>query len=248
MTGVAGAAPGDSWDRIAGLGGPVRTPGEAVAAFEEAIRVIRLLWSGEGPVRFEGTHYRLQGAEAGPRPAHPIGIWLGALGPRMLDLTGRLADGWIVSSPFTPPAQLPAMQDRIDAAALAAGRDPRVIRRVYNVVGTIRPRGSPVAGPLDGPAEHWVEQLTRYALVDGMDTFILAPREDPERQLRLFAEEVIPALRVAIRRPVPAPASSPGRLTTAMPARSIPGRGARPCARVAGHRRRKHCPNPAAQN
>ncbi len=43
MTGVAGAAPGGSWDRIAGLGGPVRTSREAVAALEEAIRVIRLL-------------------------------------------------------------------------------------------------------------------------------------------------------------------------------------------------------------
>ncbi|MDP9370123.1 MAG: LLM class flavin-dependent oxidoreductase [Chloroflexota bacterium] len=203
-----GLGAGGSWDGIAALGGPVRRSGEAVVALEEAIRVIHLLWSGDGPVRFEGVHYRLEDAQPGPRPAHPISIWLGALGPRMLDLTGRLADGWIVSTPFTPPGQLPAMRARIDAAALAAGRDPGAIRRAYNVVGTIRPRGSRVARPLDGPAEHWVEELTRYTLEEGIDTFILAPQEDPERQLRLFAEEVVPAVRAAVRRPTVTPERS----------------------------------------
>ena len=38
---------------------------------------------------------RLGGARPGPKPAHPIAIWLGTLMPRALALTGRVADGWI---------------------------------------------------------------------------------------------------------------------------------------------------------
>ena len=65
-------------DAIAGFGGSRRTPGESVEALEEAIDVIRLLWSEERSVSFDGKHYRLDGAHPGPRPAHPIGIWVGA--------------------------------------------------------------------------------------------------------------------------------------------------------------------------
>ena len=59
--------------------------------------MIRLMWSGEDSVSFEGRHYRLDGARPGPRPAHPMGIWLGAFKPRMLRLVGRKADGWLPS-------------------------------------------------------------------------------------------------------------------------------------------------------
>ena len=52
-------------------------PGEAVAAFSEAIQVIRALWTPGRRVRIEGTHYRLAGAKPGPFPVHPIGIWVG---------------------------------------------------------------------------------------------------------------------------------------------------------------------------
>ena len=62
---------------------------------EEAIEVIRLCWSGERQVSFEGEHYRLDGHTPGPPPAHDAGIWLGAYGPRMLRLVGRAADGWL---------------------------------------------------------------------------------------------------------------------------------------------------------
>src|SRR5437588_6934822 len=71
-------------DQIAGYGGPRRTPGESVEALEEAIDLIRLLWSDERRVSFEGKHYRLDGAYSGPRPAHPIGIWVAAFKPRMI--------------------------------------------------------------------------------------------------------------------------------------------------------------------
>jgi alkanesulfonate monooxygenase SsuD/methylene tetrahydromethanopterin reductase-like flavin-dependent oxidoreductase (luciferase family) len=56
--------------------------------------VIRLLWSAERSVSFEGKHYRLADARPGRRPADPISIWVGAFKPRMIRLIGRKADGW----------------------------------------------------------------------------------------------------------------------------------------------------------
>ena len=90
-----GLGAGGAWEAIKAIGGPVRTPGESVAAVEEAIQVIRLMWSGERNVRFDGKFYHLAGVQTGPMPPHPIGIWLGAYKPRMLSLVGRAADGWV---------------------------------------------------------------------------------------------------------------------------------------------------------
>ena len=54
---------------------------------------------------FEGHHYQLDGARLGPKPAHEIGIWLGAAKPRALALTGRVADGWAAPlMSYMPPA------------------------------------------------------------------------------------------------------------------------------------------------
>jgi alkanesulfonate monooxygenase SsuD/methylene tetrahydromethanopterin reductase-like flavin-dependent oxidoreductase (luciferase family) len=88
-----GLGAGAFWDAIAAMGGPRRTSGESVAALEEAVRVIRALWTPGDPVHLHGTHYRLDGAAPGPIPPHDIGIWLGAYQARMLRLAGRLADG-----------------------------------------------------------------------------------------------------------------------------------------------------------
>jgi alkanesulfonate monooxygenase SsuD/methylene tetrahydromethanopterin reductase-like flavin-dependent oxidoreductase (luciferase family) len=93
-----GLGAGSFWDAIVAMGGPRRSPGEAVEALEEAVALLRLLWSDQRSVRFTGHHYRVAGVRPGPAPAHPIGIWVGAYGPRMLRLVGRLADGWVPSA------------------------------------------------------------------------------------------------------------------------------------------------------
>ena len=190
-----GLGAGAFWDAVAAMGGPRRTPGEAVEALEEAIGLLRRLWGAERSVRFEGRHYRVAGVKPGPAPAHPIGIWVGAYGPRMLALTGRLADGWVPSASYAPPERLAGAQARIDDAAAAAGRDPAAIRRLYNVSGRIGPGGG---GFLDGPAGQWVEQLLPLVVETGMDTFVVWPSEPPASQLERFAAEVAPALREAV--------------------------------------------------
>lgn len=97
----------------------------------------------------------------GPPPAHPIGIWLGAYGPRMMRVIGRLADGWLPSLPRLPLDEIAGRARMIDEAAERAGRDPRAIRRIANLNGEII--DGPVRGWLEGPPEHWIEELGALA-------------------------------------------------------------------------------------
>jgi alkanesulfonate monooxygenase SsuD/methylene tetrahydromethanopterin reductase-like flavin-dependent oxidoreductase (luciferase family) len=188
-----GLGAGAFWEAIGAMGGPVRSGREALRSLDEAIRIIRAFWSGERTIAFEGEHYSVKGLHPGPAPAYPIGIWLGVGKPRALELTGRLADGWVPSLGWATPELVPELSRRVDEGAAAAGRDPSEIRRVYNVSGTIA--DGPKRGLLEGSPDHWVETLTSFARDLGFDTFIFWPGEDPLGQLEHFAEEVVPALR-----------------------------------------------------
>jgi alkanesulfonate monooxygenase SsuD/methylene tetrahydromethanopterin reductase-like flavin-dependent oxidoreductase (luciferase family) len=193
-------------DIIAGFGGPRRAPGESVEALEEAIDVIRLLWSEERSVSFDGKHYRLHDARPGPRPAHPIGIWVGAFRPRMLRLTGRKANGWLPSLGVLTRDELRAGNEQIDAAAENAGRDPGAVRRIINLQGVIGeepapPRSSLPVGylagePLAGPADWWVDTLAGF-VADGFDTIVFWPVDTAPGQVELLAAEVVPQVRAS---------------------------------------------------
>nr|WP_156000000.1 LLM class flavin-dependent oxidoreductase [Streptomonospora sp. PA3] len=192
-----GLGAGAFWQAVSAMGGPSRTPPEAAGALEEAVEVVRLMWSDRSSVRFDGRHYRLAGVKPGPRPVHDMGIWLGVGGPRLLAAVGRLADGWIPSNTYFPPEKLPAMSERIDAAARDAGRDPARIRRLYNVMGTVDGSGD---APLQGPPRAWVEELSRLAVEVGMDTFVFAPEDGSLAQVERFAAEIAPAVREEVAR------------------------------------------------
>ncbi len=206
-----GLGAGAFWDGVAGMGGPRRTPGESVDALTEAIGVIRALWTPGRAVRLDGTHYRLAGARPGPAPAHPIGIWLGGYKPRMLRLTGSLADGWLPSAPYLPPDRLADANAIIDQAALEAGREPSAVRRLYNIGGTFTGGGREF---LQGPPAVWVEQLAELALTEGLSGFILTTESGGADDLRRFAAEVAPGVRQLVEAERARPPASP---TTAAP-------------------------------
>jgi alkanesulfonate monooxygenase SsuD/methylene tetrahydromethanopterin reductase-like flavin-dependent oxidoreductase (luciferase family) len=195
-----GLGAGAFWDAIEVMGGPRRTPGQAVDALEEAVDVMRTIWdvSERGGVRVDGEHYRVWGAKRGPEPAHDISIWLGAGKPRMLRLIGRKADGWIPPSlPYLIQGDWEDELERgnriIDEAALVAGRDHREIRRLLNISGAFTTSRQ---GLLQGPPEQWVEDLLPLVLEHGFSNFILMT-DDP-RMIEVFAGEVAPALREAV--------------------------------------------------
>ena len=184
-------------DAIAAMGGPRRTAAEHVDAREEAIAVIRGLWTPGPPVRLAGRYHTLDGAEPGPVAPHRIGIWLGAYKRRMLELTGRAADGWVPSLGYAAPEDLARMSRVLGAAAESAGRDPAAVRRAFNISGRFTARGT---GFLQGPPTLWADQLTALVLDHGLSVFILGPGADAAGDLQRFAEEVAPAVREAVER------------------------------------------------
>jgi len=98
-----------------------------VGRLEEAIEVMRLLWGTSDPVDFDGKFFRLERAVLGLEPYEgvPPRIWLAAHGPRMLRMTGRLADGWLPTN-IKPEAYAEKL-GVVRASAEAAGRDPEAI-------------------------------------------------------------------------------------------------------------------------
>ncbi|MFY1670944.1 LLM class flavin-dependent oxidoreductase [Plantactinospora sp. WMMB334] len=192
-----GLGAGGFVDAVAGMGGPRRAPGAARAALAEAIDVIRASWAGE-PYAFQGRHYALEGVRPGPRPRHDLGLWLGVIGPKAVRLVGEKADGWSVSAPYVPPRRVDELNPIIDEAARSAGRDPDRLVRLYNVMGLIGPEDR---DDFHGPVGRWVETLTRLHTEQRMNTFVYWPGGDRERQSRIFAEEVVPAVRAALGQP-----------------------------------------------
>jgi alkanesulfonate monooxygenase SsuD/methylene tetrahydromethanopterin reductase-like flavin-dependent oxidoreductase (luciferase family) len=178
-----GLGAGGFLEAVAANAGPRLTTGQSVSALEEAIAIMREVWTPDGGgIRLQGKHYTVSGAKRGPRPAHDVEIWLGAYKPRMLAVTGRLADGWLPSSGYAGPDQLAAMNKTIDEAAVEAGRDPASVRRLYNLSGRFDGRG----GFLQGPEELWIDQLAELTLEQGMSTYILGS-DDPD-DIHRFAE------------------------------------------------------------
>lgn len=95
-----------------------------VGRLEEALRVIRLLWEADGPVDFHGTFFNLESAVLGldPYGGAPPPIWLAAHGPRMLEIAGRLTDGWMPTN--ITPEDYASKLAVIRESAERAGRDP----------------------------------------------------------------------------------------------------------------------------
>jgi FAD/FMN-containing dehydrogenase len=182
-----GLGAGGFWDAIEGMGGTRLTPGEGVTALGEAIEIIRGIWDAGNrrPLRVDGRFHAVKGAKRGPAPAHDIPIWLGAYKPRMLRLTGTSADGWLPSLAYLQPGDLQRGNATIDEAAEKAGRSPAEITRLLNI------------GP-QGDTGRWIEELVRFALDDGISTFIVA--SDDPTTLQTFGEDVAPAVREAVAR------------------------------------------------
>jgi alkanesulfonate monooxygenase SsuD/methylene tetrahydromethanopterin reductase-like flavin-dependent oxidoreductase (luciferase family) len=181
-----GIGAGTFWDAVAAMGGPKRTPKESVDALEEAIAIVKAFWSGERSLDFAGQHYRVEGAKPGPPAAHRIGLWIGAYGPRMLRLTGRLGDAWLpsVGGHYLTPEQVPEMQTAIDTAAEKAGRDPAEIERAVNIM------------ELEGGSKGWSEQLADVVTGLHFTTLLVSvPQEDPVSFIYELGEEVAPELR-----------------------------------------------------
>jgi alkanesulfonate monooxygenase SsuD/methylene tetrahydromethanopterin reductase-like flavin-dependent oxidoreductase (luciferase family) len=123
-----------------------RSPAETVAATAEALELIHGLWRRPG-FTYAGEHFSVTEADLAPRPSGPIPVWLGAFGPRMLDLTGRGADGWLPSMFLLEPPLAYRSLERVRRAASRAGRDPDALVYGYNVGVLVQEGAAPASDP-----------------------------------------------------------------------------------------------------
>jgi F420-dependent oxidoreductase-like protein len=101
--------------------------GRPLARMAETVDIVRQVFAG-GKISHSGKEFQIPrpGGEAVPmrlstRSEHAIPIYLAALSPAMLRLTGRIADGWLGTS-FVPEGSGDAYFSHLDEGLAAAGR------------------------------------------------------------------------------------------------------------------------------
>ncbi|MGH7366935.1 MAG: LLM class flavin-dependent oxidoreductase [Candidatus Rokuibacteriota bacterium] len=128
----------------------------SIQQMREAVQIIRMTAAGER-VSFEGKFYRLKNFRlAIPAPAPAPRIYLAALGPRMCDLAGEVADGVLLN--WIPPAAMPASVRHVEAGARRAGRSPADVDIAVYVRTCVTDEREPVREAL-------ARDITGYAIV-----------------------------------------------------------------------------------
>ena len=103
------------------------TPTKPVRVIREYVEALRKLWAGE-TVEMEGRVFQLRGARLTFTPPKPSPIFVASTGPKVLNLSGRIADGVLFSGglslDFTRRCVALA-----DEGVKQAGRDPSAVRK-----------------------------------------------------------------------------------------------------------------------
>ncbi|MEU4194207.1 TIGR03557 family F420-dependent LLM class oxidoreductase [Kribbella sp. NPDC026611] len=66
---------------------------------EEAVEVMRRLWTEDGFVSHHGKHYTVDTARIYTKPTEPLPIYMSGFGPEATDVAARIADGYITTTP-----------------------------------------------------------------------------------------------------------------------------------------------------
>jgi probable F420-dependent oxidoreductase len=186
---------------------------ERAGRADEMIVLMRRLWT-EDNVTFKGKFFAVEDATVTPRPWQKNGlpIWIGGRSDAALRRTGRLGDGWLVSS--VSPAEVKAGIDSIRAYAADAGR--QVPEDHYGVLipfyfaasgdkalevasRSVRPRADMPTADFTafGTPDHIRAKVQAY-IAAGATKFIMRPCGPFERwreQVGLLSKEVIQPLQ-----------------------------------------------------
>ena len=162
------------------LGLPFGTARERADRLEEALPIIRSLWT-QSRTTFTGKHYLLAEAVAEPKPVqtpHPP-IWIGGVGRRRtLRMAAEHAAVW--NAPGGSPEEVAELSAVLDGHCADIGRDPAEIRRSVQLRVP-----ADVAG--------LVEQVAGFTAV-GVTEIILIVAADPVAQAERVAA-LLPELR-----------------------------------------------------
>jgi probable F420-dependent oxidoreductase len=134
----------------------------SIQQMREAVQIIRMAVAGER-VNFEGKFYRLKNFRlAIPVPSPPPRIYLAALGPKMCELAGELADGVLLN--WIPPSSVEASIRQVEAGAKRAGRSLSDLDVAVYVRTCVTDEGGPVREAL-------ARDITGYAIVNAYARF-----------------------------------------------------------------------------
>jgi alkanesulfonate monooxygenase SsuD/methylene tetrahydromethanopterin reductase-like flavin-dependent oxidoreductase (luciferase family) len=162
-----------------------------------------LLWSigvKTKVVSYDGKHYSLKNAYPVPKPYHDIKIIIGANGPKMLDLTGKLGDGWSISMFYFPPEETRLKVKILEESCKKYGRDFNKLLRIYNIAGVITQERIGIQidknNLLFANHEEWTEFIIKIHKELGMNTFIFWPSsKNKSEQIKIFSEKVKEIIR-----------------------------------------------------
>jgi G6PDH family F420-dependent oxidoreductase len=188
---------------------------------EEAVAVLRLLWSG-GQRSHRGTHYTVENARLYDLPDEPVPVYMSAFGPKAVELAGRIGDGYVGTSPqrdlLTAYEQAGGGGPKLAGAKCCWHRDAAEARRMVHrlwpnmglpgelaqvlptpahfeqaaeLVTEERVAGSIPVGP---DPEPYAAALHAYADAGYDEVYLHNIGEDQEGFLRFFTEEVRPLL------------------------------------------------------
>jgi 5,10-methylenetetrahydromethanopterin reductase len=95
--------------------------GKPLAAVKEAIDMFRKLTAGE-KVAFQGEVFKAAGAKFNFKPANKIPVYVGAQGPKMLELAGKISDGVLINA--SHPSDIEFAVKAANEGARQAGKQP----------------------------------------------------------------------------------------------------------------------------
>jgi alkanesulfonate monooxygenase SsuD/methylene tetrahydromethanopterin reductase-like flavin-dependent oxidoreductase (luciferase family) len=179
-------------------------PRVRIAQLDEAIRVMRALWT-EAPATFEGQYYRVQDAYCEPRPDPPPALMIAGDGEKyLLPVVAEHADWWLAYA--RPPDQQRRKVEALKQHCRAIGRDFASIRMATPLVVYLarsRAEAERWAGPAlerEQPAFAGDPAALRDRLAElidlGFEQFQLVFAGWPELDdIKLFVDEVLPAFR-----------------------------------------------------
>jgi F420-dependent hydroxymycolic acid dehydrogenase len=117
-----GVGAGEAVNEVPG-GGGWGDYAERAARLEEAVTLIRRLWTG-GWVSHQGRYFPVERAclyDVPRPPVPPVPIYVAASGPKSMALAGKIGDGLIS---FTEGVREPALRQTFEHGARAAGKHP----------------------------------------------------------------------------------------------------------------------------
>ena len=100
---VLGVGTGEALNELV-VGGPWPLTDERLEMLEEAVEVMRRLWTGE-VVTHRGRHYTVEHARLYTAPDQPPPVYVSGFGPKSVDLAARIGEGYISTTPEAEPVK-----------------------------------------------------------------------------------------------------------------------------------------------